>query len=125
MLHAICAFRTQPSFACSPGLPARTIDCLQTVRWSHWLLSHAASWQRDDQRLSDLMPRVGTLPLGSGEWGGRLPPKQFLTPTRFKSFALKWAESCFQRFLLLVPYIQPPALLLLPAGALAGNPKTT
>jgi argininosuccinate lyase len=39
---------------------------LQTVRWSHWLLSHAASWQRDDMRLRDLMPRVGTLPLGSG-----------------------------------------------------------
>jgi hypothetical protein len=36
------------------------------VRWSHWLLSHAAAWQRDDQRLADLMPRVGTLPLGSG-----------------------------------------------------------
>lgn len=42
---------------------------LQTVRWSHWLLSHAASWQRDDMRLADLMPRVGTLPLGSGEEG--------------------------------------------------------
>lgn len=37
-----------------------------TVRWSHWLLSHAASWQRDDQRLAGLMPRVATLPLGSG-----------------------------------------------------------
>lgn len=39
----------------------------QTVRWSHWLLSHAAAWQRDDMRLGDLMPRVATLPLGSGE----------------------------------------------------------
>ena len=39
---------------------------LQTVRWGHWLLSHAAAWQRDDMRLGDLMPRVGTLPLGSG-----------------------------------------------------------
>ena len=38
----------------------------QTVRWSHWLLSHAAAWQRDDMRLADLMPRVATLPLGSG-----------------------------------------------------------
>lgn len=42
----------------------------QTVRWSHWLLCHAASWQRDDQRLQDLMPRVGTLPLGSGALAG-------------------------------------------------------
>lgn len=38
----------------------------QTVRWSHWLLSHAAAWQRDAQRLQDLLPRVATLPLGSG-----------------------------------------------------------
>ena len=38
----------------------------QTVRWGHWLLSHAAAWQRDDQRLGDLLPRVATLPLGSG-----------------------------------------------------------
>ena len=42
----------------------------QTVRWSHWLLSHAASWQRDDQRLGDLLPRVATLPLGSGALAG-------------------------------------------------------
>ena len=44
----------------------------QTVRWSHWLLGHAAAWQRDLQRLSDLLPRVAMLPLGSGtsaaEW---------------------------------------------------------
>lgn len=38
----------------------------QTVRWGHWLLSHAAAWQRDDMRLCDLLPRVATLPLGSG-----------------------------------------------------------
>jgi len=36
------------------------------VRWSHWLLGHAAAWQRDDMRLRDLMPRVAMLPLGSG-----------------------------------------------------------
>ena len=39
----------------------------QTVRWSHWLMSHVAAWQRDDQRLRDLMPRVAMLPLGSGK----------------------------------------------------------
>lgn len=43
-----------------------------TVRWSHWLLGHAAAWQRDDMRLRDLMPRVAMLPLGSGV---------FLTPS--------------------------------------------
>lgn len=42
----------------------------QTVRWSHWVLGHAASWQRDDARLSDLLPRVATLPLGSGALAG-------------------------------------------------------
>ena len=39
----------------------------QAVRWSHWLLGHAAAWQRDDMRLRDLLPRVATLPLGSGK----------------------------------------------------------
>ncbi|KFM28402.1 Argininosuccinate lyase [Auxenochlorella protothecoides] len=42
----------------------------RTVRWSHWLLSHAAAWQRDDQRLAGLLPRVATLPLGSGALAG-------------------------------------------------------
>ena len=42
----------------------------QTVRWSHWLLAHAAAWQRDLMRLEDLMPRVATLPLGSGALAG-------------------------------------------------------
>lgn len=42
----------------------------QTVRWSHWLLSHAAAWQRDDARLADLLPRVAMLPLGSGALAG-------------------------------------------------------
>ncbi|KAL0039532.1 hypothetical protein WJX77_000918 [Trebouxia sp. C0004] len=41
-----------------------------TVRWSHWLLGHAAAWQRDDMRLRDLMPRVAMLPLGSGALAG-------------------------------------------------------
>lgn len=42
----------------------------QTVRWSHWLLSHAAAWARDDARLRDAHPRVATLPLGSGALAG-------------------------------------------------------
>lgn len=42
----------------------------QTVRWSHWLMSHVSAWQRDDMRLRDLLPRVATLPLGSGALAG-------------------------------------------------------
>jgi argininosuccinate lyase len=42
----------------------------QPVRWSHWLLSHAAAWQRDAQRLDDLAHRVAVMPLGSGALAG-------------------------------------------------------
>lgn len=42
----------------------------QVVRWSHWLLGHAAAWARDDARLADLLPRLATLPLGSGALAG-------------------------------------------------------
>ena len=38
----------------------------QPVRWSHWLLSHAWAWQRDRERLVDLLKRVDVLPLGAG-----------------------------------------------------------
>jgi hypothetical protein len=52
----------------------------QTVRWGHWLMSHAAAWQRDDMRLRDLLPRVATLPLGSGALAGNpfLVDRQFI-----------------------------------------------
>ncbi|KAG2493597.1 hypothetical protein HYH03_008115 [Edaphochlamys debaryana] len=51
-----------------------------TVRWSHWLMCHAAAWQRDDMRLRDLLPRVNTLPLGSGALAGNpfLVDRQFI-----------------------------------------------
>jgi argininosuccinate lyase len=51
-----------------------------TVRWSHWVMCHASAWQRDDMRLRDLMPRVATLPLGSGAIAGNpfLVDRQFL-----------------------------------------------
>jgi argininosuccinate lyase len=42
----------------------------QPVRWSHWLLSHAWAWQRDAQRLDELLARVNVLPLGSGALAG-------------------------------------------------------
>lgn len=42
----------------------------QPVRWSHWLLSHAWMWQRDMQRLDDLLKRVNLMPLGSGALAG-------------------------------------------------------
>ena len=46
------------------------LQSAQTVRWSHWLLSHAAAWQRDDQRLGDMIKRVNVMPLGSGALAG-------------------------------------------------------
>ena len=56
----------------------------QAVRWSHWLLGHAAAWQRDDMRLCDLLPRVATLPLGSGR--AHLPVAPAPRPSVPRSF---------------------------------------
>jgi len=42
----------------------------QPVRFSHWLLSHAAALQRDSQRLRDLLPRLNVSPLGCGAIAG-------------------------------------------------------
>lgn len=42
----------------------------QPIRWSHWLLSHVWSWQRDAQRLDELSGRVNISPLGSGALAG-------------------------------------------------------
>ena len=42
----------------------------QPVRWSHFLLSYVAAWQRDGDRLTDLTRRVSVLPLGSGALAG-------------------------------------------------------
>lgn len=42
----------------------------QPVRWSHFLLSYAAAWQRDADRLHDLTKRVAVSPLGSGALAG-------------------------------------------------------
>ena len=63
-----CASSTACTCTCRNCLLMRAVALqpAQAVRWSHWLLGHAAAWQRDDMRLRDLMPRVATLPLGSG-----------------------------------------------------------
>jgi len=42
----------------------------QPIRWSHWMLSHAAGFRRDYQRLQDLKKRVNVMPLGSGALAG-------------------------------------------------------
>jgi len=42
----------------------------QPVRWSHWVMAHTSSWQRDLERLDDLLDRVERLPLGSGALAG-------------------------------------------------------
>ncbi|KAI0314270.1 argininosuccinate lyase [Amylostereum chailletii] len=40
------------------------------IRWSHLLLSHAFSFNADLERLTQLVPRISVLPLGSGALGG-------------------------------------------------------
>ena len=42
----------------------------QPIRWSHWLLSHAWAWQRDRERLADLLKRIDVMPLGAGALAG-------------------------------------------------------
>ena len=42
----------------------------QPIRWSHWLLSYAWAWQRDAQRLQDMLHRLNLLPLGNGALAG-------------------------------------------------------
>lgn len=42
----------------------------QPVRWSHWLLSYAWSWQRDAERLAQLTERINISPLGNGALAG-------------------------------------------------------
>src|SRR6266498_5539554 len=42
----------------------------QPIRWSHWLLSYAWSWQSDAERLSQIIDRLNVLPLGSGALAG-------------------------------------------------------
>uniref|UniRef100_A0A8C2EFC6 Argininosuccinate lyase n=1 Tax=Cyprinus carpio TaxID=7962 RepID=A0A8C2EFC6_CYPCA len=36
----------------------------QPIRWSHWILSHAAALSRDVERLEDIRKRVNVMPLG-------------------------------------------------------------
>jgi len=56
---------------CDALMPGFThLQPAQTVRWSHWLLSHCFALQRDDERLRDMLPRVARLPLGSGALAG-------------------------------------------------------
>jgi argininosuccinate lyase len=42
----------------------------QPIRYSHWLLSHAAPLQRDALRVRDLLPRLNVCPLGCGALAG-------------------------------------------------------
>ena len=42
----------------------------QPIRWAHWVMSHAWAWQRDAERLSDVIKRVDVMPLGSGAIAG-------------------------------------------------------
>lgn len=69
-----------------------------TVRWGHWMMAHAASFQRDDMRLRDLMPRVATLPLGSGALAGNpfLVDRQFLAKVRKRVWGCVWGGGTWE-----------------------------
>lgn len=69
-------------------LPGYThLQPAQPVRWSHWLLSHAWPWQRDAQRLDELVARVNVLPLGSGALAGNPFPIDRMALARDLGFA--------------------------------------
>ncbi|KAJ1979668.1 argininosuccinate lyase [Dimargaris xerosporica] len=52
-------------------LPGYThLQRAQPIRWSHFLLSYAWSWQQDTQRLEQLIDRFNVLPLGAGALAG-------------------------------------------------------
>lgn len=42
----------------------------QPIRFSHWLMSHAAALMRDAERLQQIIPRADRCPLGSGALAG-------------------------------------------------------
>lgn len=42
----------------------------QPIRWSHFLMSHATFFLSDFHRLKSMLPRISTLPLGSGPLAG-------------------------------------------------------
>jgi argininosuccinate lyase len=42
----------------------------QPIRWSHWIMCHAASWRRDAERLAQGLERANQMPLGSGALAG-------------------------------------------------------
>jgi argininosuccinate lyase len=42
----------------------------QPIRWSHWILCHAWSWNQDLERLHSLVQRFNQCPLGSGALAG-------------------------------------------------------
>ena len=63
------------------------LQSAMTVRWSHWLMAYAAAWQRDDMRVGEIIPRILTLPLGSGALAGNPfgVDRQFLAKVRCQS----------------------------------------
>ncbi|KAJ3223331.1 argininosuccinate lyase [Chytriomyces hyalinus] len=66
--------------ACAVGRAEAELDVImpgythlqraQPIRWSHFLLAHAWSWQADAERLIQLSKRFNKLPLGSGALAG-------------------------------------------------------
>lgn len=100
LMRVACARAESESDALMPGFTH--LQPAQTVRWGHWMMCHATSWQRDDQRLRDMIPRISQLPLGSGALAGNpfLVDRQFLAKVcavdlgqRFIYSTLAWRHS--------------------------------
>jgi argininosuccinate lyase len=91
MIAVACDRAEAESAVLMPGFTH--LQPAQTVRWGHWLMCHCSTWQRDDERLRDLTPRVAMLPLGSGALAGNpfLVDRQFLSKVR----CLAWTLSVF------------------------------
>lgn len=68
LIEVACARAEAEASVLMPGFTH--LQPAQTIRWGHWIMCHCTTWQRDDQRLRDMLPRVSMLPLGSGALAG-------------------------------------------------------
>jgi argininosuccinate lyase len=73
LIQVACDRAESEADALMPGFTH--LQPAQTVRWGHWMMCHATAWQRDDQRLRDMIPRVAQLPLAGNPF---LVDRQFL-----------------------------------------------
>jgi argininosuccinate lyase len=79
----------QAEFADETLMPGYThLQRAQPILLSHWWLSHYHPFQRDRERLADLIKRVSILPLGSGALAGTPVPVDRATLAESLGFAV-------------------------------------